>query len=165
MGYFACSSSSITSFPRFLLPYILVSFFSYANFVLIGYLKDISADKATGYKTFPVTWGWQKTLFLGDAFAVVTIIFFWCTIPLNTAETVTAVIASFVILFGQLMGHRTKEKNERGALIPILSTVRSFILFHIAIVLHFHPAWLLYMVGYYILFEIFLLKRPSRFQV
>ena len=165
MGYFACSSPDVRAFPNFLLPYILVSFFSYANFVLIGYLKDISADKATGYKTFPVTWGWQKTLFLGDVFALVTIVLYWRATPVSTPELVAATVATLIILFGQLGGHLTKNTTQQGALIPILSTVRSFILFHIAIVLHFHPLWWKYMVAYYILFEIFLFKRPSRLQV
>ena len=33
------------------------TFFGYANFVLAGYFKDIEADRATGYRTFPVVFG------------------------------------------------------------------------------------------------------------
>jgi 4-hydroxybenzoate polyprenyltransferase len=33
------------------------AFFGYAVFVLLGYLKDVSADRATGYRTLPVVAG------------------------------------------------------------------------------------------------------------
>jgi 4-hydroxybenzoate polyprenyltransferase len=165
MGYFAGASAEIKSFPLSQMPFVFVSFFSYANFVLIGYLKDIKADKATGYKTFPVVWGWQKTIFLGDIFALLTILFFCLHGNFQVGELVAAGLATIIIILGQVNGHRAKSQNEQEALIPILSTVRSFILFHIAIVLHFQPAWWAYMIVYYLLFEIFLFKRPSRYQV
>ena len=139
--------------------------FNAANFVLIGYLKDISADKATGYKTFPVVWGWQKTILLGDVFAVLTVLFFVLRASFQVREIIPASLATIIIIAGQVNGHRARKKDEKEALIPILSTVRSFILFHIAIVLHFQPAWWAYMVLYYLVFEIFLFKRPSRYQV
>ena len=165
MGYFALSAPETRTFPIHLLPYVFVSFFSYASFVLIGYLKDIDADKVTNYKTFPVVWGWNSSILLGDVFALASI-FFICFQPLNNAfAVVAATIASLIISYGQIVGHTAKNKNEQGDLIPILSTVRSFIFFHIAIVLHFQQSWWLYIIIYYILFELFLLKRPSRYQV
>ena len=36
---------------------LLVVFFGYANFVLTGYFKDISADRKTGYNTLLVVFG------------------------------------------------------------------------------------------------------------
>jgi len=165
MGYFALSTPETRTFPIHLLPFVLVSFFSYASFVLIGYLKDIDADRITNYKTFPVVWGWNSSILLGDLFALASI-FFILFQPLNNVfAIIAAAIASATILYGQIVGHTTKNKNERGALIPILSTVRSFIFFHIAIVLHFQQSWWLYMIIYYILFELILFKRPSRYQV
>ncbi|MGD0485177.1 MAG: UbiA family prenyltransferase, partial [Gemmatimonadales bacterium] len=38
-------------------PAALSVFFSYAVFVLLGYFKDVSADRATGYRTLPVVAG------------------------------------------------------------------------------------------------------------
>jgi 4-hydroxybenzoate polyprenyltransferase len=38
-------------------PLAAAVFFSYAIFVLLGYFKDISADRATGYRTLPVSAG------------------------------------------------------------------------------------------------------------
>jgi 4-hydroxybenzoate polyprenyltransferase len=165
MGYYALNSSGTNSLPAEMLNYLGVSFFSYASFVLIGYLKDIDADRETGYKTFPVVWGWNKSVLAGDAFAIASILLFWTTTKENFYETGFGVLATIIIIYGQLKGHVTKQKNEKGALVPIVSTVRSFILFHIAIILHYQPQWLIYLVSYYILFEIFLYKRPSKYQV
>lgn len=163
MGYFAVSGT--TPFPRQILPYLLITFFSYASFVLIGYLKDIEADKATNYKTFPVIWGWQSTLIAGDIFALITISLFWMQLQNNLFAIVTGAAASLIIIFGQIIGHRSVNENEQEALMPIIATVRSFLLFHIAIILHFQASWWWFLLLYYIVFEIFLYRRPSRFQV
>ena len=97
MGYFALSAPETRTFPIHLLPYVFVSFFSYASFVLIGYLKDIDADKVTNYKTFPVVWGWNSSILLGDVFALASIFFIWFQ-PLNNAfAIVAAIIASLII--------------------------------------------------------------------
>ena len=165
MGYFSLADIVTKSFPSLYLPYLLVSFFSYASFVLIGYLKDIDADRATGYKTFPVVWGWKKTVILGDVFALTTLCCFWLAAKHNLHETAVGIAASLTILYGQWKGHLAKNENVETALHPILATVRSFILFHIAIVLHFQMMWWLYTVVYYLLFEVFLFTRPSRCQV
>jgi hypothetical protein len=70
-----------------------------------------------------------------------------------------------IILYGQYKGHRSKQQNETEALQPILAAVRSFIVFHLAIVLHFQPLWWLLGLIYYGLFEMILYKRPSHNQV
>lgn len=165
MGYFAVAGSDVKHFPLSFLPFIVVSLFAYASFVLIGYLKDIDADRATSYKTFPVVWGWKKTILLGDLFAVVTVCSFWFGAKHNVYETVPALVGSLVLFFGQWKGHLAKRETPETALIPILSTVRSFLFFHIGIVLHFQPHLWLYTFGYYLLFEVFLFRRPSSFQV
>ena len=46
------------------------AFFGYANFVLVGYYKDIPADRATGYRTFPVVFGLGRSHLVSDVFAV-----------------------------------------------------------------------------------------------
>ncbi|MGZ3974756.1 MAG: UbiA family prenyltransferase [Flavisolibacter sp.] len=165
MGYFAVSDSHVRSFPLHLIPTVMVSFFSYASFVLIGYLKDIAADEATGYKTFPVVWGWNKTMVLGDLIALATLSCFWTQHRSNAYEVLAGVAGSVIIMYAQLKGHLVKQKNEKGALLPILATVRSFILLHIAIVLHYEMGWWSYALLYYVLFEITLHNRPSRYQV
>ena len=49
MGYLSISGESLLAISsENLILLLLLSFFSYANFVLIGYLKDISADREDG---------------------------------------------------------------------------------------------------------------------
>jgi 4-hydroxybenzoate polyprenyltransferase len=46
-----------------------MSFAAYANFVLVGYLKDVTADRRAHYDTFPVVFGWQATARLSHLWA------------------------------------------------------------------------------------------------
>ena len=165
MGYYALSGSALSEFPSSYFIYVAITYFSYASFVLIGYLKDIDADKATGYRTFPVVFGWDKTVLLGDGIALITLILFWSQKHHHSGEFLFGVAGSVILIAGQIAGHFTVEQNERGALIPIASTVRSFILFHIAIALHFQPQWVFLLFFYYLLFEVTLYLRPSKYQI
>lgn len=165
MGYFACMDPVMKTFPSFLLPYAAISFFSYANFVLIGYLKDIEADRVTGYKTFPVVFGWDKTILVGDLFAATALIFFWTRPITGFGATVAGCLASIVMIAGQVYGHFTKNKTEINSVIPVTATVRGFILLHIAITLQFHPNWWIAAMIFYGLFELALYLRPSKLQV
>lgn len=144
---------------------ILLSFFSYANFVLIGYLKDITADRETDYKTFPVVFGWNASVWIGDVFAILSI-YFCSIIAFESAEGIIFWAAGTLIaILGQLFAHFTKNKTESNAAFPIVGTVRSLILWHLAIVLGFHPELLFYAIGFYVLFEIVLFTRPVRAQI
>ena len=165
MGYFITQPKAEWQFPVDNYGYILFTFFSYANFVLIGYLKDIEADRATNYQTFPVVLGWNKTMLTGDVFALITLLLFWQQIEINEWSLIFGFAGSVVTIAGQIAGYRTREKNERGALIPIASTVRGFILLHIAAILCFQPDWYLLALINYSLFEWALYKRPSKYQI
>ena len=165
MGYIAVLHSSLINFPVVLYSSVPVTFFSYANFVLIGYLKDIEADKATGYKTFPVVFGWNKTMLLGDFFALITLLFYWYNADKNWYEIIAGSAATAILLTGQIKGHLSKTTNEKAALIPILCTVRGFILLHIAVILRYQPSCWPILLLYYILFETALYLRPSKYQV
>lgn len=165
MGFFAIVTNSRTySFNHFYI-YIAISFFSYGSFVLIGYLKDIDADKATGYKTFPVVWGWKKTILLADIFAAIIFVLFWTRKEMGELEILFGFLGTIVLIIGLIKGHLSKSENVEEAIFPILSTVRSFITFHIAIVLHYQPKWWLQMSIFYLIFEITLYFRPCRYQV
>lgn len=165
MGYFITQPKGEWQFPVYNYGYILFTFFSYANFVLIGYLKDIEADRATNYQTFPVVLGWNKTMLTGDVFALITLLLFWQQIEINAWSLIFGLAGSAVTIAGQIAGHRTKEKNEHGALIPIASTVRGLILLHMAAILCFQPDWYLLALINYSLFEWTLYKRPSKYQI
>jgi len=167
MGYMAVSATDLSGLlNRNILLLALLTLFAYANFVLIGYLKDISADKATQYRTFPVVFGWNKTIIIGYIFVIVSIITcFLLTGFQDTYSFPVFLIASIISISGQLYGHFTKNKIETNTSIPISATVRSFILWHIAVILHFRQSWLLFLILFYGCFEIFLFTRPERKQI
>jgi 4-hydroxybenzoate polyprenyltransferase len=162
MGYISIVNENVFSSKLMLL--FLLSFVSYTNFVLIGYLKDISADRETGYKTFPVMFGWNKTVFIGDIIVLISTVIIFLLIETRTGIVVAA-LATILTVSGQIYAHIIKIKKEQNAAFPIVMTVRSFILWHVAIVLDNHPNWLIPMLAFYFMFEVFLFFRPERGQV
>jgi 4-hydroxybenzoate polyprenyltransferase len=48
--------------------------FGYANFVLSGYFKDVSADRASGYSTMPVVYGMGRSALASDVLAVLALL-------------------------------------------------------------------------------------------
>ena len=144
---------------------LLLTFISYANFVLMGYLKDITADRQTGYRTFPVLFGWNATVWVGDLLAAASIGLAFGLTGHSTPGLVFWALGSLLALAGQLHAHFTPIKTERAARFPIEATVRSFILWQLAIVVSCVPAWLISLVLFYIAFEVFLYLRPERGQI
>ena len=160
MGY-ACMGKDLIGL-QWSLP--ALTFFSYANFVLMGYLKDISADRTTGYKTFPVRFGWNATVWVGDVFVLLAA-WFCLSLVGQGLPLVVFWIATGVAVSGQVYGHVVLIKKEENAAFPIAATVRSFILWHLAVILSDQPDWLWFSLGYFLLFEFFLWKRPSSSQI
>ena len=144
----------------------VITFFAYANFVLIGYLKDITADRETGYNTFAVKFGWDHSVVLGDIFVFTVVIasLFFIN-PENTIALALFIIATLVAVSGQMKAHFTPIKTEEYATYPIVSTVRAFILWHLAITITFQPDWYLFAFCYYFIFELVLLFRPEKGQI
>jgi len=156
-----------------LVPIMISVFFSYANFVLMGYFKDISADRASGYNTFVVAYGWNKAAIGSDIFAFLSIVatgwgisrvllneaFYslrWSSLPLFLA-------AIFVLILAQIGIHRIRdEKKAHG---PIANVVRGFLLLHIAEISLLKPAWIIPAILFYISFELVLKRRPEKGQV
>lgn len=161
MGYL-CMQGSFSKIPWAI---VLLTFFSYSQFVLMGYLKDISADRATGYRTFPVVFGWDATVWVGNVFVVLCAALGFYLTYSHPVPFVVMATGIGIAIRGQLYAHLTRTKHESDAAFPILSTVRSFIIYHLAIVLQYLPqAWLL--VGlFYLLFEFTIKHRPEKGQI
>jgi len=156
-----------------LVPIMISIFFSYANFVLMGYFKDISADRASGYNTFVVAYGWNKAAIGSDIFAFLSILatgwgisrglwkealfsWQWASLPVFLAAIVVLVLAQIGI-------HRIRD--EKKAYRPIANVVRGFLLLHIAEIILLKPDWILPAILFYIGFELVLNKRPEKGQV
>jgi 4-hydroxybenzoate polyprenyltransferase len=152
-------------FPAFIFA-VGAILFAYGNFVVMGYLKDVSADKKTGYRTFPVVFGWKATAVYSDILALAAAIFTGLTLYKTSANILG--IAIFLIAlamngFAQVKIHRTHDEDKAHA--PIANVVRAFILYSLAVVVALKADWLGFMAVFYLVFEAALKYRPEKKQV
>jgi 4-hydroxybenzoate polyprenyltransferase len=132
----------------------------------MGYLKDIEADRSTGYKTFPVLFGWKATCFVGDLLAIFSISLCWRLIDTSDWRSFLFFIAaSTLAIAGQYKAHRAKTPVPENAAFAIECTVRCLLLWHLAVIITYKPEWLIYSILFYGLFELALYLRPSKEQI
>ncbi len=162
----------LPSYTPVTLAIVLSVFFSYANFVLMGYFKDISADRASGYNTFVVVYGWAKAAVASDVLAAASILasgyalhgVLFSTPPAGAWLAVPILLCAGVILAAAQVGiHRVRD--ERAAHGPIASVVRAFVLLHCAEICVLRPAWVVAGAVFYVAFELTLRTRPEQSQV
>ncbi|MBM3324187.1 MAG: hypothetical protein FJY66_00805 [Calditrichaeota bacterium] len=141
--------------------------FGYANFVVMGYFKDISADRKTGYRTLPVVFGWQAAAVCSDILALATALSACLFIAANSQiQTLSVVLLAAGILLSiraQIEIHRIHDEKKSHA--PIAHVVRVFLLYGLAIIVSNQPSWAVVAVIYYFLFEVVLRSRPEKSQV
>jgi 4-hydroxybenzoate polyprenyltransferase len=145
---------------------VLAILFGYGNFVVMGYLKDIFADRQTGYRTFPVVFGWKATAIYSDVLALAAGIF--TGLALFGIRTFLPGLVFFfaavtVNIYAQIDIHRIRD--ERKAHGPIANVVRAFVLYALAIVVALHIEWLPFVILFYLIFETALKYRPEKTQV
>ncbi len=174
MGRLSEPNSSISSLFNFqdtlTIPFVFAVaavFFGYANFVIMGYFKDISADRSTGYRTFPVVFGWTPAAIYSDvtAFgaALSVAVFMVVQKVLPISGIVVFALALAINIYAQLKIHLTRDEAKSHR--PIANVVRAFVLYCLAIVVVCKPHWLAMLFIYYALFEFTLWKRPERSQI
>jgi 4-hydroxybenzoate polyprenyltransferase len=165
--YFKCLVNLHDSYSLAFIFSIIAIFFGYANFVVMGYFKDITADTKTSYRTFPVVFGWTANTIYSDILALLTAllsgyaIFF--LIKTNLYGSIVFTIALIINIYAQLKIHLTKDENKSHG--PIENIVRAFILYCLALTLTLKSNWLIFIILFYILFEINLKFRPEKKQV
>ncbi|UCG43394.1 MAG: UbiA family prenyltransferase, partial [candidate division WOR-3 bacterium] len=146
---------------------VLAVFFGYANFVVMGYFKDISADRQTGYRTFPVVFGWKANAVYSDVLAVLVALLAGAAValgqPLSLPAAIVFAAAVTVNVIAQAGIHRTRDEARSHG--PIANVVRAFILYCLAISLSMRQEWLIPAVMFYGLFELTLRVRPEKAQV
>jgi len=166
MGFLVTSQGSFKElFDSMLFWLIILNFFAYANFVLIGYLKDITADRMTGYKTFPVVQGWNKTIYVGIVISIIASLSAAILIDWSVYSLIPYIMAVLFVIIGHIHSLKTNNKSEENARLPIEMTVRCFILWNIAVIISFRPELTLALVLYYCLFESILYFRPDSSQI
>ena len=141
-------------------------FLGYANFVVMGYMKDISADRTTGYRTFPVVFGWRPAVIYGDVTAAGAMALTARTLALVGANPWSLVMfaAGFLLhVRAQAAMHLTRD--ERKTRRPIADGVRALVLYCLAISASNRIEWTPFLVVFYVLFELVLRVRPEEGQV
>ena len=152
---------------RIFFPSVAAVFFAYANFVVMGYFKDISADRKTGYRTFPVVFGWWPAAVYSDIVALAAALCAGAAIfsvpRISIVGSAVFLLAASLSLSAQIRIHGTRE--EKMAHGPIADVVRVLILYCGAIILTQRPGWIYFFILFYFLFESSLLQRPEQSQV
>jgi 4-hydroxybenzoate polyprenyltransferase len=175
MGFVSASgvAASPLVWPASLTWAVLAAFFGYANFVLAGYFKDISADRETGYNTFPVVFGMGAAAWVSDGFAVLALaaaalgvvaafpgggleVHHWIALAFLAAGAWATLLAQF-----KLHGV-TDEAQAHEAIAPV---VHAFLLILSAIAVAHRAAWAVPLVLFYLGFLWVLKHRPMREQI
>jgi 4-hydroxybenzoate polyprenyltransferase len=146
--------------------------FTYAVFVLLGYFKDVEADRATGYETLPVRFGRPAALVVSAGFlGVGALASAWlvahASVPIDVPERALALalwasgLAMLVLAHLRLRGVRRDDEAHAG----IAFSVRGFVALHLGEAALIHadlaiPGLLL--LG---LLELALAARPCQEQV
>ncbi|RMG24859.1 MAG: hypothetical protein D6732_23195, partial [Methanobacteriota archaeon] len=137
-------------------------FFAYLNFVVMGYLKDISADRVTGYRTFPVVFGWDATVIYSDVAALLAMVN--AVLALNSIPQASVggwmmlLVAVAINFHAQFTIHQIRD--EQLAYGPIANVVRAFVLYGLSIAGAIQHDWLPWLIVYYLAFEGNLRLRP-----
>jgi 4-hydroxybenzoate polyprenyltransferase len=175
IGYVAAlgAAAAAPEMSTALVATVLCVFFGYANFVLAGYYKDISADRATGYRTLPVVAGMKVSAGVSDVFAAAGLIACVVALLASTAgrdPVAGHFIAALLLIAGvvtalqaQLRLHRVREEGEAHA--AIAPVVHTFILQLAAIAAVQKPAWAPALLLYYVAYKAVMRRRPMKEQI
>lgn len=147
---------------------LALAFFGYANFVLAGYFKDVEADRATAYRTFPVVYGRRAAAWVSDALAVAAVLSLAGLAaaaprgpgPVWFVFTPAAVLAT---LLAQIRLHRVRRDADAHG--PIALTVHAYLLLCAAATAALAPSLAPGLAAGYFLFLAVLRARPMQEQV
>ena len=152
---------------------LLAVFFGYANFVLSGYFKDITADAKTGYNTLPVVYGLKISRFVSDSFALLTIVLCGTLLYLKYASNTPVFSSPFALLIfisgsitslaAQIRLRQVRIESEaHRAISPVVHT---YILLLASIAIAQKPAWSVFISLFYVGFIITMKFRPMKAQI
>lgn len=164
IGYAAATRGAL-DWSRALGGTLAAVLFGYANFVLTGYFKDVSADRQTGYFTLPVVFGWSVAALVSDVLAVLALAAAAVVLADSTAPAPWILLAAAAIAagFGQWRLHQVR--SDSAAHRAITPGLHSYVLMLAAIVVSRQPGWLFPLLLYYVAFILTLRRRPMPEQV
>jgi 4-hydroxybenzoate polyprenyltransferase len=175
VGHLCGEASPATAFKTPVLWAAMISvFFSYAIFVLLGYFKDISADRATGYNPLPVKAGWRASVMVSALFALAavgaSIALMWLSgitqREAGSAEILAAelwIAGIAVTVYAHIIMLRTRDESRAHR--SIGHVVRGYLLLHLGEAVALKPELALPAFIFYLLFELVLATRPERTQI
>jgi 4-hydroxybenzoate polyprenyltransferase len=172
MGYLCGGTNDLHSQINTLILLLLAVLFGYANFVLTGYFKDISADRQTRYFTLPVVFGRKISSITSDLFAILFILFAmsvlvnfdFSTPDFNTFLIIMFFISGIVYSFiAQYRLHKVRHDNE--AFFAISPVIKSYVLLLSGAAAASRPDWAVMLLFFYAAFLIVLKIRPAENQI
>jgi 4-hydroxybenzoate polyprenyltransferase len=174
MSYFAAVGKFTIDLvnPIFIVAIISV-FFGYANFVLTGYFKDISADRATSYNTLPVKYGRKIAAVVSDVFSAIVNLFLFILIivlALDSVPFTNLIIASVFIYIGIGMSIATQiclhtVNSDKEAFRAIAPCVHSYILILSGLAVLNKLEWSVGLILFYLSYLLTLKLRPAKDQI
>ncbi len=157
----------IISSINFKLTAIMV-FFGYANFVLVGYFKDASADRQTGYNTLSVVFGFKTAALISDIFALFSLVS-WIVFAGLNFDALPLVFWTFglgavaALLYTQIMAYTVRSETEaHKAVVPV---VHAYLLLLASVILRQKPYWAFYLFLFYAAFAVTMKFRPEQNQI
>jgi len=157
-------------------------FFGYANFVLAGYFKDISADRMTGYETLPVRAGRFVSCLVSDGFALLAvagglvaadasgILMSGASAGAELRQALSVVISVALVgtgilaaLFAQIQLHAVRRDDE--AYFAIVPVVHAYVLLIAGVTVAHRPGWAPAIVAFVVAYFVTMVARPVREQI
>jgi 4-hydroxybenzoate polyprenyltransferase len=142
------------------------SFGTYAVFVLLGYLKDVEADRATHYNTVPVRFGRHAAVVGSAAFALLGLAAsVWLVRPRLAVSAGTALwsVGAVVLVAAHVLAWRST--SDEDAWPGIQASVHGFVALHLGEAAAIKPRWTLVAWMLFGASIVAMLQRPVRRQV
>ncbi len=148
-------------------------FGTYAVFVIIGYLKDVEADRQTGYDTLPVHFGLRRAVLASAAYAMLGVFGSIALIASQLTRTSLDRVTGPGLVFwvfgctGLLVCHALawRVTRDQDAHRAIGWSVRAFLSLHLGEAILLDPALAQLALTLMAMFEIALVMRPQRCQI
>jgi len=148
-------------------------FWGYANFVLVGYFKDVEADRATGYNTFLVVFGRRLSSIASNIFGVLTILSlifvfsysnsFERLLEQSSIQIIILALGILTMFLCQVLVHFIKQDDESSNAISL--SVHAYILLLTSIIVLNKNEWIIPMIIFYVLFNLTMIFRPAKNQI
>jgi 4-hydroxybenzoate polyprenyltransferase len=148
-------------------------FFSYAAFVLLGYFKDVEADREAGYDTLPVRFGRRLSVAVSALFvagALLSSLVLLARGEVDGAAGFPAFLAlggwgaGILLLVGAHLRILPTTRDEEAHR-AIGLCLRGFVALHLAEAVWLRPSLAPFAAGAYVLFEVALARRPCESQI